>query len=729
MTHTKEQEEQNLAMLAWQIVRDEGWRALLGKSVNRGLNLLSTFLPSKFNCMEEVTKWLSENTYYDTYSFDMFDTLLRRRIDPPELIKYLVAEYMSAILASREISASTTKILSIRSKAERLLQTKSRLEGKDAVSRLDDIIGETLKALGASNLLDSQKFVDYELELEMKATEPMPGASSALNYLRSHGKRVICVSETYLSLQQIARMLEYHGLLGFIDKLYVSSEIGLSKMTGQLFRYVISQEENRFLHIGDDYVFDNRVPGKLGIKTLRFRSRGELIRKKGLRRLQNSNNKMDYVNAVVMHGDEKSSNALYRLGYHVLGPALTVFVHNATEQARKENAEAVFFIARDGYVLKKIYEILDNSIYGKNRLPPSKYMCQSRLSVRLASLERFDASYIDIYLAQAQEKYTTLRDLLSSNGLEPEEFVGIGKQYGIEVDDPIYEPTHDSKLNALLDSHVFQNIIKPKNEEAKRILREYLGSIEFMGRHRVAYMDATGCGRSQSSLERAFRGDKDFPFVYGYYLSTTKLEFNLEMVQVKGIISDWRRDRKEEARTFAIFGSLVEQLTHPNHGVTVGYTRRGDRVIPTFRKTLQPQYEVRSLILQGILSYARDYAAHYSLHNYSCEELLESEKKSIRQWVTFPPKRDVHALKDMISVNDWPREKRQPLIGHVKIVDLVRPMTFVRKVVTCTWPEGALSLAPVPGLNWLFYKTITYSSVIPKVNVFLWKYAEALRKV
>ena len=702
----------------WRITVVNEYHSLVYR-VGRGrLPRLHSHLPRGFASMEDVLTWIKERSRYDVYSFDVFDTLLRRRIDPPELIKRRLAEHISELTAHCEIYVSPEHVLAQRYKAEKALLQVALSRGEDADYCLDDVITETLKAVKADKVLDTKETVDYEIGLEKKATEPMPGARAVLTYLQSMGRRIICISDSYLSPNQMGTILEHHGLLKYIDKLYVSSNVGRRKSTGKLFQHVIENEGSKMIHIGDDYISDYIIPKRLAIRTLWFHSRSEQRRKSELRKLLNSKNKMNYVNAIVRSAD-RDNNALHRIGYDVLGPTLTVFVHNVAEYVRKDGIEMIFFIARDGYVMKKIYEILRSSIYTDQILPIGKYMCLGRSPVRLASLQRFtyaEASEVYMYLVRSHGKDITFGDVLSSYGLEPSHFIRIAKRHQIDIDEPINDPAHDTKLHELLESNGFQKIIEVKSDHARRLLREYLVRIGFMGRRNVAVVDGNAEGVTQSLLDRAFVNDKDYPMVSRYYFNALNLNvnrtgINLDLPQVRGIVSDWRRNSRSEQHPFLLFGLLIELFAHPNHGLTVGYKNVRGKIMPIFRKTSQEsQYQITSQVLQGILSYARDYSTYYSLHNYKCEELLEHVKSNMRHWVAFPPKKHVEALKDLFVTFDWPQESSHSLIEQIKIRDIITIGEFVKKVASCVWPEGTLRLAPVPGLNWLFYNIVTRSN-------------------
>jgi FMN phosphatase YigB (HAD superfamily) len=680
--------------------------SLAQSAIHASYTRLHHCLPTGFNSMGSILRWAKKYHTYAPYSFDVFDTVLRRRVDPPEIIKQLVAENLSERLASHGVHVSPQEIMTQRNKAEETLRQEAKSKGGDAQCFLDDITAATITAIGATSLLRSQDIVDYELRLEKSATEPMPGLRELLAYLQSNGKRVVAVSETYLSLAQIASILEHHGLLHCFDRLYVSSDAGKSKVTGELFRHIIDNEGKQIVHIGDNYSLDRCIPRGLGLKTLWFHSRTEQRRKRQLNRLLHTENKMNYVNAVVGTADE-TAGPLQKLGYDILGPALTVFVHNAAVMAREQGIQKLFFVARDGFALKKIYQTLQTTVCSDQSFPAATYMCLGRIPVRLASIERFTgAQILEVYpyIARARGMDVSFGDVLKSYGLEPGRFRTLAGRYDLDIDRPVRVPTLESNVLRLLDSGDFQEIVRAEATAAREILREYLLGIGFMGHQKVAVVDANAEGLTQLLLDRIFAEDDDYPQVIRYYfnalnMTAGKAGINLDVPQVKGLVGDWRRDSETDHKLYFVFGMLLELFTHPNHGVTVGYRRRNGRVVPVFRETPQEtQYPMTSQGLSGILAYAGDYGARYGLHDIGCEELLRQVRTDVPAWVASPRRSDVMCLANLAATSDWPRESQSSLVKQVLLWDLLTIRGMVNKLNSSLWPQGTLASAPVPGL-------------------------------
>ena len=169
-----EHDRQNRILKAWLTPNNEGCCGLIDRLIPTWLPSLHGRLPCGFKSMEQILAWLERHNQYDVYSFDVFDTLLRRRIDPPELVKQLVAEHISELLARSGTHVSPKEILTHRTRVEEALWRKAESGGKDADYHLDDVVAETLKAIKAERVLGSEQIVNYEIGLEKKATQPTP---------------------------------------------------------------------------------------------------------------------------------------------------------------------------------------------------------------------------------------------------------------------------------------------------------------------------------------------------------------------------------------------------------------------------------------------------------------------------------------------------------------------------------------------------------------------------
>ena len=159
--------------------------------------------------------------------FDIFDTLLVRPFLNPESAKAIVAKR-----AGNEVGGL---YLALRAKAEGLARQRA---GRDV--GLDAIYSEFARLSGLKEDAVT-KLRQLEEEVEQAAVSPRPDAISLLQFALGRGKRVVLASDMYLPKHVIESMLAKHGISGW-HTLYLSSDIGLRKDSGELYRHILAQE-------------------------------------------------------------------------------------------------------------------------------------------------------------------------------------------------------------------------------------------------------------------------------------------------------------------------------------------------------------------------------------------------------------------------------------------------------------------------------------------------------
>ena len=188
-------------------------------------------------------------------SFDVFDTLIIRPglKTPSDLFNLIHPE--DPTFKSRRIEAER--------QARKL-------------SPLEDIKLETIYELLYESPRERQEAMDLEISTELSVCKANPEALKFFNTVKKAGKRVVIISDMYLSASTISTILTSCGYDLTGVNVYVSSEYGKTKRSGNLFREVLknlrvdSVEGKHVLHIGDNYISDYLMPRKCGMKGLLY---------------------------------------------------------------------------------------------------------------------------------------------------------------------------------------------------------------------------------------------------------------------------------------------------------------------------------------------------------------------------------------------------------------------------------------------------------------------------
>ena len=101
--------------------------------------------------------------------------------------------------------------------------------------------------------------MEKEIRTELDVCRANPEAAAFYDHCWKEGKRMIIVSDMYLSHSDIEDILTGSGYDIKGIPVYVSSEYGLTKRTGSLFKAVLRKEgmegrEKEVLHIGDNLI-------------------------------------------------------------------------------------------------------------------------------------------------------------------------------------------------------------------------------------------------------------------------------------------------------------------------------------------------------------------------------------------------------------------------------------------------------------------------------------------
>ena len=108
-----------------------------------------------------------------------------------------------------------------------------------------------------------------EISTELSICKANPAALEFFNTVRKAGKRVVIASDMYLDRSIIENILTNNGFNLEGVNVYVSSEYGLTKRSGNLFKKVLEIEgvkSNEVLHIGDNLRSDVIRPRLIGMK-------------------------------------------------------------------------------------------------------------------------------------------------------------------------------------------------------------------------------------------------------------------------------------------------------------------------------------------------------------------------------------------------------------------------------------------------------------------------------
>ena len=400
----------------------------------------------------DMEKLYTEIDKHDVVSFDIFDTLLVRKCGS--------AEKLFAYVAVK--NGMPQKYVEERIKVEKIL---SLVMTPDI-----DSIYQTL----ADNMQFSrekvQQILSEEIEAEKKFLVLRRELAEAFHYAVFKGKRVILISDMYLNCKVIEEILSEKGIDGY-TKMFVSSEYGTDK-AGSLFDIAVDKTVGKnMLHIGDDKYRDYECAKKHGIDVFLIQPGTESV------------------------GWNLSSPET--IGSSLLGPALFSFALWLDHRLREDGVNRIYFSARDGYLIKQIFDLVEQDAEAHGRKKPivSEYLLTSRSLAVAAALrgEEDIRKVMELSFDGRPDEMLRTRFYLKSRDILP---------YENHVSAEAYILQH---RNSILDRsrHLRENYWK------------YLERTGIRKTEKAAFFDFVSTGTCQMCLER-ITGSR----LYGYYFET-----------------------------------------------------------------------------------------------------------------------------------------------------------------------------------------------------------------
>lgn len=566
-------------------------RDIKEKNGNGYFESLITPIGYSYKYLDEIKqKIASEGVQY--VGFDIFDTLIERPFwEPVDLFKFLNKKFNELIGKKTVIDFSL-----IRKEGEqncRRYYHEIRPSNEDVtISEIYDFISEQY---GFDKKI-TDEICKYEIQLEKKFCSARKIGTILYDWALYCEKKIVIISDMYLDKKIIEDILQNAGYKNY-EKLYLSNDIGVSKYSGNLYRYVlddmqISSEDICFM--GDNYGVDFLNPQKLGIKAFHIPKATELFQglngaiytgdfykniydQKGI--IIDSGTVLKFIgircmmavvankifgNPFVTINRDSDFNADGKfIGYYCAGMFLFSEAMWLIGEGRKNGLDTIHFVARDGYYVKRAYDLISSKIENTAK---SNYLYFSRKAV------------VPLYLSEPEGIYEIFLPphILSNTPLSVIKSLKSVTKQNIDVEEVLRKNNivPFKKFASLNEYYRFAHIYTRElydvvaAKKYKELLRNYFGNL--VGNNDAIY-DVGYSGRMETALTKLL----GYP-VNSYYFHEHE---------------PWALQRKEEIGfnidTFYGFKPcsafvLREQIFTPAQPSCVGFTEEEGNIKPEF---------------------------------------------------------------------------------------------------------------------------------------------------
>ncbi len=511
---------------------------------------------------------------YDAVSFDIFDTLLTRRVLYPSDVFELIEEH-SGIVGFKKMRIEVERILN-----------------RSCVPTIDEIYLELLKCgIISSSRVDEIKRL--EIAIEHSVLIPRVDVVKIFNYAKEQGKKISLISDMYMGRSILEPILNSCGITGY-DHIYVSCDYGMTKTSGLYEQYKKDVKADSYLHIGDDSDADINFANLNEIVSIKVMSPNDMAEISSYCKVlgfpQNLHERL--MAGMVLSKIFNSPFALYHsegrpavgnaqnLGYLFMGPVMTGFIYWLIK-VTEGKFDRILFASRDGYLVMKMYEIVLNSMPERN-LPQKTYFYTSRMASIAASIKDDE----DLKYASSIAFAGDLKDILR-------------KRFFLNEKD-IKEPKEGEDAKYYCERN--KEAIFRRSENLRKNYLKYIQSIGIKDDERLVFFDFVSSGSCQMGTQIIM--NRDISGVYFIHI----LESYRKKAQLKAKFYIEEGRPLELKSYMALNYEPIEGITAPHDPTLLMFDDNGK---PVFGSNDRTDEEIAYIdeIQKGILDFCTEFSS------------------------------------------------------------------------------------------------------------------------
>ncbi|MGN6714456.1 HAD family hydrolase [Anaerocolumna jejuensis] len=548
------------------------------------------------------------------YSFDIFDTIITRTTATPTGIFAIMQMHLQKDFKYQDIDEHIRNhFYHLRICAERLAR-----DSYYSAEVNDITLAQIYKALGESGIISEtqlERIQALEIQTEYENTIGIDCNIRKVHELIRSGHRVVLISDMYLDKDIIRKILMKADAVFETIPIYVSSEYKKTKNDGRLYE-VVAEKENggsfkNWYHIGDNIDSDVLKAATYGIKSEYYffeplqQYEEELL--KG-----NESSVTAQITAgtarntrLILNKEETARSLIekkaFKIGSSFGGPMLYPYVQWILNQCKKQNIKKLYFVARDGYILKKI---ADKLIEWNGLDITSHYFYGSRKAWRMPSLTLSHFEVRNILNNSYINKLHTFEDIAELFEI-PVELLQTSLPNFETLKTKVLSSDAVSELLEILcaDDNFKQTVCEIQQEKRADVLA-YIKQEINVPEQDFAFVELSGTGVTQECLASIFKDITDIP-IRTFYLKKDRLGKLDSNISFAYYLSDLP------------LSYIIEELCRAPHGQTLGYRLEDGRVLPILaddEKDLLEQHGY-SRYIEGVLTFSEMYYKVLNINN------------------------------------------------------------------------------------------------------------------
>lgn len=459
------------------------------------------------------------------YSFDIFDTLISRKVLEPSGIFYKIREQMRC--SPLDFPPDLVEnYVSARRACERNCRTyynRSKIERDDERCEISfREIFDWMKKVYPLTEPQILQLMQWELDAELEDSIPLSRQINYVKELKARGETVVLISDMYLPQEFIRQLLvKADPMLGELP-LFLSSDLGYQKshktLYLEVYKHFAPWNFGRWIHHGDNTRSDVKVPASLDIRTVQIpvpefnQLEQALVEKIGTY-------DAFLVAAKMARFRVEHPMSREQFVYSYVSLLFVPYIEWCLRDAIERGDEVLYFVSRDGHHLKRIADVI---VRQHNLAIETKYIYASRLTWRIPSfIDHIDAGFWGQGYGNFA-RVNTFDKLLKAMSMDEPTFRRLFPEFAELNEESTFSlPELQSIVNVLKISPKFLAHILKTAEEERVSVCGYLAQ-EIDAKRPFSIVEYWGRGYTQENFTRLWQQvvEKDVPSVFYYSRST-----------------------------------------------------------------------------------------------------------------------------------------------------------------------------------------------------------------
>jgi FMN phosphatase YigB (HAD superfamily) len=524
--------------------------------------------------------------------FDYFDTLVTR-IVAPQYTKQIACFQLSRILNH---TISGKELYQIRCSLEASLCEQNAKRGLDLEFNLK-LLGEQLfnhldrDGNHFLNRFSKDQFastiLNIEVAVEKLVQRPCQDVVSLLNDLKKRRTTTILISDFYLPGAYFSELLRHHELDELFDQIYISSDFCITKGgQGRLYDKIIQDHhlnKNNMLMIGDNPHADGQMAKEKGIESLVLcsqKSKNFYRTWENRKAKQNCQQKLKKrVKSIRKHG-----------GAHFpeMGISLWWFIWKLLEKLIRDDVASVFFLSREGELLKILFDALQEGMFG-NQIIKTHYLLASRKSTYIASLKQLKKESFSKLFFQYRD--ISPKDFLLSLNFSQHQAVEICDHIGIAFDEKHVNFPDTKYFKQIISNSFFEKSYENLRVTQRENFIRYLLSFDpNILQKEISFVEVGWKGSIQDNI---FNILKQQVRVTGYYIGLLSSPYEHPRMKKIGILFSEGPPSSPFMAVYNNNRSLFEMVLGASHGSAEGYFSSRKEIEKRWDKSIYMHQEIK----------------------------------------------------------------------------------------------------------------------------------------